>query len=115
MTRIVIGKYCRKGAPDLHGRGCDYYPGQTVYIDGWIDWPGKPAEPGTLAAAAGKLDDEWAFWGSCDIDLALIFDADEVAELILTPERAAKIPPEVLAAAPFKVTLEPAERVGGSG
>jgi hypothetical protein len=106
MARIVLSKASCQTAPEA--RLPSYHSaGETVLIDGWIHWPGKPDLHG------GQYD-KWVFWQACDIDLSLIFEGDQVAELILSPAEAKKIPGESLRAAPFKVTVAPPTKREGS-
>jgi len=97
VARIILSKGSCKGAPEA--RLPSYRSaGETVLIDGWIDWPGKPNQRG------GQYD-KWIFWQGCDIDLSLIYEGDEIAELILSTAEAEGIPDDALTAAPFKVTV----------
>jgi hypothetical protein len=64
---ITVVRALGKSAPDLWGRGASFAAGERVSI-GVVPVPTKPGE-------------SWAFWTNPDVDLALIFLEDEVAEI----------------------------------
>jgi hypothetical protein len=103
--KIRIAQNCRKAAPEnLLGRA--YKQDELVPIIVW-GWPGRPHQNGTVAwhTSATHTHEHWSFWTGTDIDLSLIFTAEDITELFICPELAEQIGGTP---APFTITIDPA-------
>jgi hypothetical protein len=100
--KIVIGKYCKKSAPDSW-RVREFNPGDELYVM-IVNWPGKPHRSGSVGdITSPKGHKKWSIWNHGDIDLAWIFNADEISELIISADDP-ELDQIVGAKPPFKIS-----------
>lgn len=58
--------------------------GSEVYIS-YIQWPGKAFTEGSVGASLHPDGaNEWSFWTSNDIDVAMIFVSNDVSKIIVS-------------------------------
>lgn len=88
QTTVTVARALGKSAPELWGRGAWFAAREQIPI-GVVAVPTKPGE-------------SWAFWANPDVDLALIFVEDEVAEVSIP---AGEPWQTLFAEAPFRVTV----------
>lgn len=97
--KVRIKAPISKTAPDLHGRGVDFEAGEEVIVRDF-NYPGKyhPWLPNNQYT-------DWDFWESTDTDLSIIFKAEEIEALILSPQEKHKLKDAPFNSAPFKVVV----------
>jgi hypothetical protein len=98
-VRIIIGREVQLTAPGMLGRKFDFKPGHSFLTQEWF-YPGEPYEKGILA---GKPRNQWRFGTNTGTDLPLIFDVEDVREVVI-PNDAKTV--KVFEGAPFKVIIE---------
>ncbi len=69
---IMLRRPVSQTAPELFGRAMTHPGGEWIEIRGPIGYPGEEPWYG------GRRDDKWSFWQNGDIDLAPIFDQNDV-------------------------------------
>jgi hypothetical protein len=87
MIKVRLKKNVKMGCPGLPGRTYEYDEGEFVEILD-IDYPSKPFVEGSIGwfCSESKVNNDWAFWTSFDIDYSIIFDDKDIDLLVLTDE-----------------------------
>jgi hypothetical protein len=98
--KVRVKSPISKTAPDLHGRGVDFEAGEEVFIR-ICNYPGKyhPWLPNNQYS-------DWSFWENPDTDLSIIFTAEEIECLILSPSEKERLKDAPFDKAPFKVAVQ---------
>lgn len=100
---IILKSDTEKGAPGALGVSFKHKAGDQLRISVWY-FPGEPYRHGSIGS---KVEDgkhhSWSFWTGADIDCSLIFDAEDVSEVVIPDD------PKTIAIfkdAPFNVTIK---------
>jgi len=103
-VRVIIGREVQLTVPGMLGRKFDFKPGYSFFTQEWF-YPGESNEKGTLAT---KPHDQWNFWTNTGTDLPLVFDVEDVSEVVIPND------PETVKAfegASFKVTIKDSDKM----
>lgn len=97
---VRLGRPVSQTAPELFGRAVTHPGGQWIEIRGPVGYPGEEN-------LHGQQQEEWSFWQSGDIDLAPIFDGDDVERVYVEPGHplAHKLKDASRGESPFEVTV----------
>jgi hypothetical protein len=101
-VQVIVGKTIAKGAPGALGQAFEFKPGDSFHTTAWF-YPGEPFEKGSIGDLMGHKQERWSFWTGWDIDFSLIFDAEDIQEVIIPND------PETIGifeGAPFKVIIQ---------
>ena len=107
MIKIRLKRDKKQSPPGAYGRTVfDKKAGEVVHIS-YFQYPGMPREEGTVGALLhdGPYE-KWSFWTSSDLDFAIIFHLEDVAEVIVNRHTTEDEERTALRDAPFPVVEE---------
>lgn len=98
-VRVIIGREVQLTVPGMLGRRFDFKPGHSFLTQEWF----YPGESYVNEDLAWRPSDQWSFWTNTGTDLPLIFDIEDVREVVIPND------PEIVKVfegAPFKVIIK---------